>query len=258
MGPETEVLVIDDGSEDKTGPLAESAGARVIRNPYRMGNGASVKRGIRSARGEVVVLMDADGQHLPQEIPLLLEKLDKHEMAVGARFNADQAWFRKTANFIFNRMASYVSEVKIYDLTSGFRAFKRKTALKFLYLLPNTFSYPTTLTLSFIKAAFPVTFVPVKVLPRQAGKSKISLLNDGSRFLMIIMRIAVFFSPLKVFLPVSAAFFALGLGYYLFTFFAFHRLTNMSVLLFTTAVVIFMLGLIAEQVSSLKMEKIEE
>lgn len=250
-----ELVIVDDGSEDLTGSLAEEAGARVVRNPYRMGNGAAVKRGIRAASNAVVVLMDADGQHPPEEIPALLDKLNSHEMAIGARFNSRQDWFRKLANTVFNRLASYVSGVKVYDLTSGFRAFKRDKALKFLYLLPNTFSYPSTLTLSFIKAAYPVAFVPVKVLARQGGKSKINLLSDGARFLVIIMRIAVFFSPLKVFLPVSLGFFSLGLGYYLFTFFAYHRLTNMSVLLFTTSVIIFMLGLISEQVSSLRMER---
>lgn len=255
---DVEIIIVDDASKDKTGIFGEEAGAKIIRNPYRMGNGAAAKRGIRAASNDIVVLMDADGQHPPEAIPVLLAELDSHDMVVGARMNASGVWFRRCANKVFNRLATYVSGTVIYDLTSGFRAFKKDKALKFLYLLPNTFSYPSTLTLSFIKAAYPVKFVPVEVLPRQKGKSKINLFNDGMKFLIIIMRIAVFFSPLKVFLPVSLFFFMCGALYYIYTYVSFHRFTNMSALFFTTSVIIFMLGLISEQVASLKMEKIDQ
>lgn len=258
LGRDNEVIVVDDGSSDSTAAAAERGGACVLKNPYRMGNGASVKRGMRAAAGEVIVFMDADGQHPPEEIPGLLSALEGHDMAIGARRGYGQAWPRRIANAVFNRLATYVSGVNIEDLTSGFRAFKKDKALKFIYLLPNTFSYPATLTLSFIKAALAVRFIPVNVKPRQAGKSKIHLFSDGTRFLIIILRIAVFFSPLKVFLPVSAAFFLMGAAYYLYTYAAFHRFTNMSALLFTTSVIIFMLGLVSEQVASLKMEKTEQ
>jgi len=255
LGEGIEIIVVDDASTDNTSEIAESYKAKVIKNPYNMGNGASIKRGIRQANSDIVVLMDADGQHLPQEIPKLLKEIDKFDMIIGARHNSYQVWWRRLANKIYNILASYVSGIKIKDLTSGFRAIKREKALEFLYLLPNTFSYPSTLTLAFIKAGYPVKFVPVKVLPRKRGKSKINLITDGVRFLGIILKIAVFFSPLKVFLPLSLLFFLLGLGYYLYTFIHFHRFTNMSALLFTTSVIIFMLGLISEQIASLRMER---
>ena len=258
LGKDAEVIVVDDASQDTTAVVVQDCGARVIKNPYNMGNGAAVKRGIKAASGEIIVLMDADGQHPPEAIPALLADIEDYDMVIGARTNMPQVWFRKIANFFFNLLATYVSGVKIHDLTSGFRAFKRTKALKYLYLLPNTFSYPSTLTLSFIKAAYSVKFIPTKVLPRQKGRSKIHLFSDGLRFLVIIIRIAVFFSPLKVFLPVSIFFFLSGFLYYIYTYFHFHRFTNMSALLLTTSTIIFMLGLISEQIASLKMEKIED
>jgi len=254
---EIEIIVVDDGSQDDTSQIAEKLGAKVIRNPYNMGNGASIKRGIREAKNEVLVLMDADGQHLPSEIPKLLKELDDFDMVIGERDARSQDWWRYLANKVFNLLASYVSGIKIKDLTSGFRVVKKSKAKKFLYLLPNSFSYPSTLTLSFIKAGYPVKFVPVKVEKRKKGKSKINLISDGLRFLTIILRIAVFFSPLKVFLPLSLFFFLSGSLYYLYTFLNFHRFTNMSALLLTTSVIIFMLGLISEQIANLRMEKIE-
>lgn len=254
---EIEIIVVDDGSQDDTSQVAEKLGARVIRNPYNMGNGASIKRGIREAKNEILVLMDADGQHLPSEIPKLLKELDNFDMVIGERSVYSQDWWRYLANKVFNLLASYVSGIKIKDLTSGFRVVKKSKAKKFLYLLPNGFSYPSTLTLSFIKAGYPVKFVPVKVERRKKGKSKINLISDGLRFLTIILRIAVFFSPLKVFLPLSLFFFLSGSLYYLYTFLNFHRFTNMSALLLVTSVIIFMLGLISEQIANLRMEKIE-
>jgi glycosyltransferase involved in cell wall biosynthesis len=254
LGRECEILVVNDCSSDNTAQATRAAGAKVLDNPYNMGNGAGVKRGIREATGDVVVLMDADGQHLASEIPKLLAEIGKYDMVVGCRGKGAQKFWRQTANSAYNALASYVSNFNILDLTSGFRAFKRDKAIKFLYLLPNTFSYPSTLTLAFIKAAYPVKFVPVTVLARQSGASKINILGDGARFFVIIMKIAVFFSPLKVFTPIAAVLFFTGLFYYSYTFFSFHRFTNMSALLFTTSIIIFMLGLVSEQIAQLRKE----
>jgi len=259
LGPEAEILVVDDASSDSTAEKAQEAGARVISHPYNLGNGAAVKTGLREARGDIVVLMDADGQHRPEDIPLLLEDMDRYDMVIGARGRGSrQVFWRRMANYIYNWLASYVSGRKILDLTSGFRAMKRDAVRHYIYLLPNTFSYPSTLTLSFIKSGRPVKFVPIKVLPRREGRSKINLLQDGVRFFLIITKIATLFSPLKIFLPLSLLFFLAGLSYYLYTFLHFHRFTNMSALLLTTAVTIFMLGLIAEQIAFLRMERTEE
>lgn len=258
LGREAEVLVIDDASSDGTGEKARTAGARVFQHPYNLGNGAAVKSGLREAKGDVIVLMDSDGQHRPEDIPRLLEYISRYDMVVGARDkNSSQTFWRRLANSIYSRLASYVSGVNIPDLTSGFRVIKKEVARKYIYLLPNTFSYPSTLTLSFIKSGRPVKFVPITVKSRKKGKSKISLLQDGVRFFLIITKIAVLFSPLKVFLPLSFLFFLLGTWHYLYTFINFHRFTNMSALLFTTAIIIFMLGLVSEQIAFLRIEKTE-
>jgi len=256
LGNGCRITIVDDASEDRTLEIARANGAQVIRHPYRMGNGAAIKTGLRQAQAELLVLMDADNQHLPQDIPLLLTHIDKFDMVIGAR-DFSKFSLRNLANRFYNGFASYVTLFKIQDLTCGFRAVRRKEAIKFIYLLPNTFSSPSTLTLAFLKTGRAIIYTPVSSLPRPHGKSKINLLNDGVRFFLIITRIATFFSPLRVFLPISILFFLTGFLYYLYTFFAFHRFTNMSALLFTTSLIIFILGLISEQISQLRMDRTE-
>lgn len=256
LGDNCRITVVDDASQDKTAEIARTNGAGLIQHPYRMGNGASIKTGLRNARADIVVLMDADYQHLPQDIPLLLSQIDKFDMVIGAR-DFSKLTTRNFANRIYNTFASYVTLFKIQDLTCGFRAIKRKEAQKFIYLMPNSFSYPSTLTLAFLKTGRAIKYVPINSPSRKHGKSKINLLKDGVKFFLIITRIATFFSPLRVFLPISLFFFAGGFLYYLYTFFAFHRFTNMSALLFTTSLLIFMLGLISEQISQLRMDRTE-
>jgi len=258
MGRECEVILVDDGSVDRTSEEAETAGCKVIKHPYNMGNGAAVKTGIRNASGEIIVLMDGDGQHNPEDIPTLVNLADKYEMVVGARSSESESVFhRRIANKVYNILASYIAGRKIPDLTSGFRAIKTEIVRKFLYLLPNTFSYPSTITLSFVKAGHSVFFQSVKVSKRQ-GKSKISLLKDGVRFLLIIFKIATLFSPLKIFVPVSLFVFTSGVCYYLYTFFTAHRFTNMSLLLIVAGVMLFLLGLISEQIAQLRYDRSED
>ncbi len=250
-----EILVVDDGSSDDTAGVSQTHGARVIRHPYNIGNGAAVKTGLRAARGQFIVLMDGDGQHDPGEIPTLVRDLDAYHMVVGARRRSGQAgWHRSFANAIYNRFASYVAQFPIPDLTSGFRAVRRNDALRYIDLLPNTFSYPTTLTLAFLRSGLAVKYVPIEVRTR-VGRSKIRLIEDGTRFLLIITKIATLFAPFRVFLPVSAFFFFTGLGYYLYTYVMQHRFTNMAALLLSTSVVIFMIGLVSEQVALLRMDR---
>lgn len=251
----TEIVVVDDGSSDGSGDVAESAGASVVRHPYNIGNGAAVKSGIRAARGRVIVLMDGDGQHKPADIPKLLAEADKFHMIVGARAKGSKLRLhRNAANAVYNLFASYVTNFKVQDLTSGFRLLSRRDALRFIDLLPNTFSYPTTLTLAFLRSGLTVKYVPIQTLYR-SGQSKISLVTDGIRFFLIIAKIATLFSPFRVFLPVSILFFLAGAANYTYTYLTEHRFTNMSALMFTAAVIVFMLGLISEQIALLRMER---
>lgn len=250
--PEVEVIVVDDGSTDATGEAATKSGARVIRQPYSQGNGAAIKTGARAASGDVIVFMDADGQHDPADIPALLARLDEgYDMVVGARQAGSQASLgRGLANRFYNRLASYMTGHKVEDLTSGFRAVRAEKFREFLYLLPNGFSYPTTSTMAFFRAGYSVAYEPIHAA-RRIGKSHIRPLHDGLRFLLIIFKIGTLYSPLKLFAPAAALMFLLGSLWYLHTFIHFGRFTNMSALLYTGSVVVFMMGLISEQITAL-------
>lgn len=254
--PPHEIIVADDGSRDETAGVARRHGARVIRHPYNIGNGAAVKTALRAARGDVVVLMDADGQHPPSAIPELVAPLDEYHMVVAARLrNSEAGWHRLLANRFYSWLASYVAQYRVEDLTSGFRAMRRRDALRFVDMLPNTFSYPTTMTLAFLRSGLAVKYVRVE-FGRRSGQSHIRLWQDGTRFLLIISKVATLFAPFRVFLPVSAFFFLTGAIYYLYTFVTQHRFTNMAALLLSTSVIIFMLGLVSEQIAQLRMDRI--
>jgi glycosyltransferase involved in cell wall biosynthesis len=256
--PDVEVIVVNDGSVDDTAAIAKDAGAHVYSHPYNIGNGAAIKSGIRIAGGDILVFMDGDNQHNPKDIAKLLRYIPDYDMVVGSRSNGDQASFGRTfGNTAYNWLASYVAKFPIFDLTSGFRAIKADIARDFLYLLPNTYSYPTTLTLGVLRSGRSVKYMPINVLKRTTGKSKISPFKDGVRFLMIIIKICTLYSPLRVFLPVSFGLFVLGLSYYLFTYVSSGRFSNMSLLLFTTSIIIFMMGLVSEQICQMRFERSE-
>jgi len=257
LGSACRIVVVDDASEDHTGEKAVAAQAQVIRHPYRMGNGACIKTGLRNAVADIVVLMDSDGQHDPRDIPRLFSELASFDMVIGAR-DFSKLGLRNFGNRCYNLFSSYVTRFPIKDLTSGFRAIKRRFAVKYIYLLPNGFSSPTTLTLAFLNSGRAITYVPVSCGHRKYGVSKINVWEDGLRFFLIMIRIAVFCSPLRVFMPVSIVFFMSGFVYYVYTFITSHRFTNMSVLLFTASLVIFMLGLVSEQINQLRMDRTEE
>lgn len=250
--PGAEIIVVDDGSTDQTAELAAALGAKVLGSPYSMGNGAAIKRGARAASGEVIVFMDADGQHDPSHVPRLLDRLDQgYDMVVGARDWEGQAGVsRGLANSFYNWLATRMTGFQVKDLTSGFRVARADKFKEFLHLLPNGFSYPTTSTMAFFRSAYAVAYEPIPVA-RRIGRSHIRPLRDGVRFLLIIFKIATLYSPLKLFAPTALAFFMVGLGYYAYTFAAHGRFTNMSMLLFSASVIIFLIGLISEQITGL-------
>ena len=257
LHPDFEILVVDDGSTDNTMREAMEAGANVWPHPYNIGNGAAIKSGLRCARGEWVLMMDADGQHKPEDIARLLEHKDRYDMVVGARTRqSETSAHRDLANWVYNRFASYVTRFKVEDLTSGFRLVRLSVARQFIYLLPNTFSYPSTLTLGYLRSGRTVKYIPIQTKAR-VGKSKIKLLKDGARFFLIITKIASLFSPFRVFLPISMGFFVTGLCYYAYTFLTQGRFTNMSALLFNSSIIIFMIGLVAEQISQMRYDRVE-
>jgi len=254
-----EVIVVNDGSDDATVPVCAAHGVRVLTHPYPKGNGAAIKTGARAAKGDVIIFMDADGQHKPEDIPQLVEQFSKgYDMVVGARQSGSQAGFhRAAANDIFSRFASWMVMQPIADLTSGFRVVRASRFRQFLYLLPNGFSYPTTITMSFFRAGYSVAYVPIHTPRRSTGASHIHPLKDGLRFLLIIIKIGTLFSPQKLFLPISASFFLTALAYYLYTYITSGRFTNMSALLFLAAIFTFLIGIVSEQISALHYKNID-
>ncbi|MBL8755211.1 MAG: glycosyltransferase family 2 protein [Planctomycetes bacterium] len=253
--PFHEIVVVDDGSTDDTPQLAQRGGARVVQHAESLGNGAAVKRGIREAKGDWILLLDGDGQHPPHELAAMLALAERYDMVVGSRGGRGGSAHRNFANQVYNRLASYVSGREIPDLTSGFRLVRADVVKDLVWLLPNTFSYPTTITMSMLRGGWSVGFHPFQVRQRK-GKSHVRLLKDGSRFFLIILRIATMFAPLRVFLPVSLATGALGLAWYVHTWLSDGRLTNMAVLLLTQAGLLFALGLIAEQIAALRFQNL--
>lgn len=250
--PDFDVLVVDDASTDNTRDICEKSNARLVSHPYGMGNGAAVKTGARAANSDILIFMDGDGQHLPTDVQKLLDKLaEGYDMVVGARNWSSQANVgRGFANMLYNRLANFMVGHKVHDLTSGFRAVRAKKFKEYLYLLPNGFSYPTTITMAFFRAGYTIAYLPIRAASR-GGQSHLHPIKDGVRFFLIIFRVGTLYSPLKLFFPISACFFLTGVAYYLYTFILEHRFTNMSALLFITAILIFLIGLISEQITNL-------
>jgi len=252
--PWREIIVVDDGSADDTAGRARDAGACVVRHPYNKGNGAAVKSGIRHASGEYILIVDADGQHPPEDARRIVARLGEFDLVIGARAARTQATApRRAGNALLNNLASYLTSRPIPDLTSGFRAARTECLREFIHLLPNGFSTPTTTTLAFIKAGYNVAFEPIDARQR-SGRSKIRFAHDGARFLLILLKIVTLFSPLRIFLPVSALAFATGSIYGIWNMIATGKIPNGAVILILFAVIVFLVGLVSEQVASLRFE----
>ena len=259
--PDEEIIVVNDGSSDHTDEICNQNHVRVVSHVYSMGNGAAIKTGARNASGNILVFMDADGQHDPSDISRLIEKLDAgFDMAVGARQTDTHASLaRRIGNSLYNKLASWMTGYPIEDLTSGFRAARARHFKRFIYLLPNKFSYPTTITMAFFRAGLPVAYVPVQAINRQGNsKSHIRLFHDGLRFFIIILKIGALFSPMRFFLPISALLFLAGISYYGYTYLTWGRLTNMSTILIMSSLFTFLIGIVSEQISALHYKDIEE
>lgn len=259
--PEDEIIVVDDGSTDTTVDICRQNNIKVISHVYSMGNGAAIKTGARNAQGNVLVFMDADGQHTPDDIRHLIEKINAgYDMVVGARqIDTHASLTRRVGNTIYNKLASWMTGYHIEDLTSGFRAARARHFRKFLYLLPNKFSYPTTSTMAFFRSGMAVGYVPIKAMNRTGErKSHIRIFHDGFRFLIIILKVGALFSPMRFFLPISGFLFLAGITYYGYTFFIWGRLTNMSAILFLSSLFTFLIGIVSEQISALHYKDIVE
>ncbi|MBN1564974.1 MAG: glycosyltransferase family 2 protein [Anaerolineae bacterium] len=248
-----EIIVVDDGSSDQTVErVAAHSNIRLVQHPYNIGNGAAVKSGIRAATGDIILLMDCDGQHPPAEIPNILKDMDRYDMVVGARSaGTESQFYRDMGNWVFNTYASYIVGYPVPDLTSGFRAIRANVARSFVYLLPNGFSYPTTLTIALFRAGYAVKYHPF-ASPARIGKSKVRPLKDGLRFLMTLTRLATLFVPLKIFLPISLIFLLTGGSYTIGKLALDHRFSGFGGLIFSVGVFIFMLGLVSEQIALLR------
>jgi glycosyltransferase involved in cell wall biosynthesis len=252
--PWHQIIVVDDGSSDATAERAREGGATVVRHPYNKGNGAAVKTGIRTATGDYVLIIDGDGQHRAADATRIVSKLGEYDLVIGARSTGTQAnHARLLGNSALNWLASCLTGRTVPDLTSGFRAARRTHLREFLHLLPNGFSTPTTTTLAFIKAGYNVWFEPVEAEAR-VGRSNIKFVRDGLKFLMIALKIVTLFSPLRVFLPISLAAFFAGAGYAVWTIITQSHVTNSSVLLIMLAVIVFLVGLVSEQIAALRFE----
>jgi len=259
--PEAEIIVVNDGSTDETTEVCAQHKVRLLNHVYSMGNGAAIKTGARHAEGNILVFMDADGQHDPRDIQRLVEKINAgYDMVVGARqLDTHASLGRRIANTLYNKLASWMTGFPVADLTSGFRAARARHFRKFLYLLPNKFSYPTTSTMAFFRSGLPVAYIPIRAMQRAGNrKSHIRLFHDGIRFLIIIMKIGALFSPMRFFLPVSAGLFVVGLSYYGYSYYNWGRLTNMSVILFISSLFTFLIGIVSEQISALHYKDIQE
>jgi glycosyltransferase involved in cell wall biosynthesis len=252
--PWREIIVVDDGSSDGTNEAATAAGARVLRHPYNKGNGAAVKTGIRAASGEFVLIIDGDGQHRPADALALVARLGEFDLVVGARSGSTQAGStRRAGNALLNWLAAYLSGRDIPDLTSGFRCARRECLLEFIHLLPNGFSTPTTTTLAFLRAGYNVAFHPVEARQR-SGVSKIRLSRDGPKFFLIVLRVITIFSPLRIFVPVAASAFVAGVTYGLVTVITAGKIPNGAVILLMFGVIVFLVGLVSEQIASLRFD----
>ena len=258
-----EIIAVDDGSNDGTIDVLKQLKETytedliVAQHLENRGNGATLRTGISVASGDIVVTMDADGQHAPADILTLINHIPPYDLVIGARTESySGSWYRNGANRFYNGFASWLTRKEIKDLTSGFRAMKRHAVTHFLSLFPDGFSAPTTTTMAFLKAGYNVNFVPIHVDQRTLGDSKIRLWSDGSRFVIIILRMIMLYDPMRIFMPTGIALTFLGVLSWLAGLWNAQRLVlpNSTILFFSSALLTWLLGLVSDQISNSRIQ----
>ena len=251
LGCPYEVLVVDDGSTDNTGGAARYAGAQVLVHPYNRGYGAALKTGIRAATSRTVLFLDADGQHDPEDIRCLLAERKVYDMVVGARRRSQGApLWRKPGKLFLGWLANNLTGRNIPDLKSGFRAIAREMALRFLPIMPDGFSFSTTSTIAAFRGGYKVQYIPIQVAHR-VGKSTVTMI-DGFKTIMLIIRIVTLFAPLRVFLPVSAATFVLGVGFVIQGYLSAGAASIKGIMVILASILFFLFGILVDQVTAIR------
>ncbi|MDZ7859562.1 MAG: glycosyltransferase family 2 protein [Candidatus Krumholzibacteriota bacterium] len=248
-----EVIVVNDGSSDRTADVVLQHEAKLVSHPYNKGYGASLKTGIRNAAGQIIVIMDSDGQHDAADIEKLLIHMENYEMVVGAR--SKDVLIRAPGKKLLSIVANFLTGIKIPDLNSGFRAFYKDTVKSFMHFCPNGFSFSTTITLAFLREGFGVKYIPIEAEARVGRTSSVKFFRDGYKAFLLIIRVIVLFNPLKVFVPASLGLFFLGVLFTLYGIIAFGRAPNTGILIILSSVILFFMGILADQVSSIRRER---
>ena len=245
-----EIIVVNDASSDKSGELVKNAnGIKLINQPYNKGYGAAIKTGVRNAQYDWVLFFDSDGQHKPEDIEKFLAGTDNFDMVVGERVNYQGSIIRKIGKKFLKIVANYLTQQDIPDLNCGLRLVKKEYFLRFIHLLPNSFSLTTTITLAFFREGLNIKYIPINVAVRE-GKSSLKI-KDGLKTFLGILRTIIFFSPLRVFFPASLIFLIgtlVSLGFNLKQM----NLSDTTVLLFVSSLLIFFFGLIADQLAAIR------
>ena len=244
-----EIIVVDDGSTDKTVQIIQERAVQLIRHPFNKGYGAALKTGMRKAKYDTIAIIDADGTYPAEDLPKLVSGIGEWDMVVGARVGEDVKIppLRKLAKWFLTQLATYLVGTPIPDLNSGLRVFKKDITMRFYHILPSGFSFTATITLALLSNDYLVQYVPIRYYKKRRGKSKIRPIRDTLSFLQLIIRTVMYFAPLKIFLPVSLALFLFSTIIFLYSVLVLHKLMDVTVVVTMLASIqIAAIGLLAD------------